>query len=322
MPVEHARAVVWAHDRVGAGGAAAGGRAGQLDVLADAREQLARLAPDAEPVAQVAGVLQPDAPRRRAPRGESAPPAARSLDQPLRELPHALAAEHGREVRGASAGGRDDRPGQRLAELARPARGRARARRCARAARRSSPARPAPTSSGPSSRALRLTRGYRARSKQPSMRLAGPARLDAARAWRRTRPISAHAARRAVDRPQQRPHLPRAPASAATCGRATPPAARRTGRPPGRPARTRGSRGRTRTPRARSGRRRPSTPVSSARIRLMRPRGEDVSTPVRLVGRARGQAEAARDAAVEQLGGEDAAPLGRRCPARWSCSRS
>ena len=60
MRVEHARAVLGAHHRVGTRRAAAGGSARQLDVLADAREQLARLAPDAHPVAQVTRVLEPD----------------------------------------------------------------------------------------------------------------------------------------------------------------------------------------------------------------------------------------------------------------------
>ena len=51
MRVEHARAVFGAHHRVGARRAAADGSARQLDVLADARDQLARLAPDAQRVA-------------------------------------------------------------------------------------------------------------------------------------------------------------------------------------------------------------------------------------------------------------------------------
>src|SRR4051794_18147870 len=66
VAVEDARAVVRPQDRVGAGRAAARRRARQLDVLAEALDRRARLAPDAEAVAQVARVLQADA-RTRAP---------------------------------------------------------------------------------------------------------------------------------------------------------------------------------------------------------------------------------------------------------------
>src|SRR3954447_9737954 len=61
VAVEDARAVVRAQDRVGAGRAAAGRRARQLDVLAEPLDPRARLAPDAEPFARVARVLKPDA---------------------------------------------------------------------------------------------------------------------------------------------------------------------------------------------------------------------------------------------------------------------
>src|SRR5437763_6243076 len=60
MSLQHACAVLGSQDRVGAGRATAGASVRQLDVLADGCDQLARLAPDAEPVAQVAGVLEPD----------------------------------------------------------------------------------------------------------------------------------------------------------------------------------------------------------------------------------------------------------------------
>src|SRR3954467_12392951 len=66
VAVEHARAVVGAQDRVGAGRPPARRGARQLDVLAEALDHGARLAPDAEAVAQVARVLKAD-PRTRAP---------------------------------------------------------------------------------------------------------------------------------------------------------------------------------------------------------------------------------------------------------------
>src|SRR3954471_9962796 len=66
VAVEDARAVVRPQDRVGAGRTAARRRARELDVLADALDHRAGLAPDAEAVAQVARVLQADA-RARAP---------------------------------------------------------------------------------------------------------------------------------------------------------------------------------------------------------------------------------------------------------------
>src|SRR5450755_861784 len=114
MPVEHARAVLGSHDRVRARPAAADRGARQLDVLADAGDQLARLAPDAQPVAQVTRVLQSD-PRAAISRGRRSRAVAR--EQPLRELLDALGSEHARQVRGAPAGSRHDRPGKRLAEL-------------------------------------------------------------------------------------------------------------------------------------------------------------------------------------------------------------
>src|SRR3954451_1627627 len=66
VAVEDARAVVRPQDRVGAGRTAARRRARELDVLAEALDHRAGLAPDAEAVAQVARVLQVDA-RARAP---------------------------------------------------------------------------------------------------------------------------------------------------------------------------------------------------------------------------------------------------------------
>src|SRR4051794_13933880 len=54
VAVEDTSAVVGPHDRIGAGRAAARGRARQLDVFAEARDQLAGLAPHAQPVAQMA----------------------------------------------------------------------------------------------------------------------------------------------------------------------------------------------------------------------------------------------------------------------------
>src|SRR3954451_11442249 len=67
VAVEDARAVVRPQDRVGAGRAAARRRARQLDVLAEALDHRPWLAPDAEAVAQVAGVLEPDARPRTPP---------------------------------------------------------------------------------------------------------------------------------------------------------------------------------------------------------------------------------------------------------------
>src|SRR3954454_3505943 len=61
VAVEDARAVVRPQDRVGAGRTAARRRARELDVLAEALDHRAGLAPDAEAVAQVARVLEADA---------------------------------------------------------------------------------------------------------------------------------------------------------------------------------------------------------------------------------------------------------------------
>src|SRR3954463_9997218 len=73
VAVEDARAVVRPQDPVGAGRAAARRRARQLDVLAEALDRRARLAPDAEAVAQVARVLQADG-RTPAPPARGAAP--------------------------------------------------------------------------------------------------------------------------------------------------------------------------------------------------------------------------------------------------------
>ena len=56
-------------------------------------------------------------------------------------------------------------------------------------------------------------------------------------------------------------------------------------------------------------------PVSSARISVIRPRGEEPSSLGQRIGRAGGQAEPAGDAAVEQLRVEDRRRRGRRCRA-------
>src|SRR4051795_8616759 len=89
VAVEDAGAVVGAQDRVGAGRAAARRRARQLDVLAEALDHRPRLAPDAEAVAQVAGVLQADArPRARpAPRVPPPPPGPPPPPPPPRFVP-------------------------------------------------------------------------------------------------------------------------------------------------------------------------------------------------------------------------------------------
>src|SRR3954452_13219040 len=61
VAVEHPRAVLGAQDGVRAGRAAARAGARQLDVLAGAGDERARLRVHAEAVAQVAGVLEADA---------------------------------------------------------------------------------------------------------------------------------------------------------------------------------------------------------------------------------------------------------------------
>src|SRR3954469_6462735 len=72
VAVEDARAVVRPQDRVGAGRAAARRRARQLDVLAQVLDHRARLVPDAEAVAQVAGGLEAGARARGRPAGRVA----------------------------------------------------------------------------------------------------------------------------------------------------------------------------------------------------------------------------------------------------------
>ena len=92
VALEDPRAVLRAQERVRPGRAAARRRARQLDVLAEPRDEGARLLDDAEAVAQVAGVLEADAraARRLAADGGRVPVA---LGEPLRELLDALAAE-------------------------------------------------------------------------------------------------------------------------------------------------------------------------------------------------------------------------------------
>ena len=88
MRLEHARAVLGTHDRVGTSRAAACGGAWQLNVLADSRNQLARLTPHAHAVAKVTQSCSAD-PRPiagRLRRGRS--PAGCADDAPLRPIIH------------------------------------------------------------------------------------------------------------------------------------------------------------------------------------------------------------------------------------------
>jgi hypothetical protein len=128
------------------------------------------------------------------------------FDQPLRELLDALGPEHAREVRGASAGGRHDRPGQRHAQLlghliAALERSVVRVQRAAAAL-------------AARHRALgdQLTRGAADPRIQnpleaPEHEVHRPRRIAAAAGVPAHDPERADAPRRA-DRPHQRPHLP------------------------------------------------------------------------------------------------------------------
>ena len=133
-------------------------------------------------------------------------------------------------------------------------------------------------SSASSFRASRLTRGYKTRSKHPSIRFTGPGASLARPAWRRTIPIArtrrgestAHSSGRTFQG-RRRPFQRWSRHSSSSSPYCTP--AGHTG-------------SHARQPRQKDasswtvGSSSDNTPVSSARIRLMRPRGDDVSTPV------------------------------------------
>ena len=132
--------------------------------------------------------------------------------------------------------------------------------------------------SGTSSRAARLTRGYRTRSKHPSMRFTGPGASLRRPACRRTTPIArtrrgestAHISGRTFQG-RRRPFHRWSRHSSNSAPYWTP--AGHTGSHARQPRQNDAS---SRTVGSSSA----NTPVSSARIRLMRPRGDDVSTPV------------------------------------------
>ena len=117
VAVEDPRAVLGAQHRVRAGRAAARAGARQLDVLADQRDQRARLARRRR--GRCAGGRSPGGRCAAASVGARAVRVAVAPGEPLRELLHALGPEDARQVRGAAARRRDDRPRQRVAELAR-----------------------------------------------------------------------------------------------------------------------------------------------------------------------------------------------------------
>ena len=180
-----------------------------------------------------------------------------ALDEPLRELLDALAAEHAREVRGASAGGRDDRPGSASPSSSASSRPRSSVA-VVRVQRAAAPLAGRRRELGRQLARVAADPRIQARSKQPSMRFAGP---GASRGGRRAGARSPSRARGAASPPPTAAGATsRAAAARATGGRATPRAARRTGRPRGTPARTRGSPGRRRTPRGRWDRRRAARP--------------------------------------------------------------
>lgn len=159
----------------------------------------------------------------------------------------------------------------------------------------------------------RETSGYSPRSRQPSIS-DGPAGAGAGvRAWRRTRPCRRSRAYRET-RASSSPTIQGRHSGHPTGGLATVPAGCRTAHAAGHTV------SQARQPRQKDassasvGSSSPSRPVSKARMRVMRPRGEDASSAVSAyVGHA-GEAEPAGDAAVEQILVENAAP--RRMPRR------
>ncbi|MDF2705125.1 MAG: hypothetical protein K0R62_777 [Nonomuraea muscovyensis] len=126
LGVEDAPAVAGPDEGVAAGRAAAGAGRRQLDVLADPLQQRPRLAPHAEAVAQVAGVLQGDPERSRGQGSRAGVVRCGRLRRRagggpagdvLRQFLDPVAAEDVGQVGGAAAGGGDDHAGQLPAQL-------------------------------------------------------------------------------------------------------------------------------------------------------------------------------------------------------------
>ena len=214
--------------------------------------------------------------RRRGPavRRSAGRPALAPAVEVLARLDHAVAADRVGQVRGAPAGGGHDQPvstsPNRRAEL----RARWDSPLCACNAPqqpcRGSPAR-APVRGSSADRGVEAA--FEAAEHQ---RTRAPGRSGEQRGGSRRRSGAPTSPRRRWSA------AARAAAGTARsiASPATAPAAVRTGHRRDRRVRRRGSRGRTTLPRAAWRRRRPSAPVSRARIRLIRPRGEDVSRPV------------------------------------------
>ena len=247
----------------------------QLDVLADARGS-ARAAP-ARPRARCADGRSPAGRSRSDPRASRraparAPPATARAPAPARDpsTPARWAAHPPAVVTIV--------PGERLAELAGELLAalelavvgvqRAAAALRGRGARAPAPARGAAAD-------LRIEHALEAAEHQRS-----PARRRPApsRAWRRTSPIERTRRRRLTAHSSGRSfHGRRRPRHCVVAPLLEQRAVLHARR--GTPARRRDSPGRTTTPRCTVGSSSGSVPFSSARMRLMRPRGEDVSTP-------------------------------------------